>query len=280
MLKQRILMVSVVLLVSSLAMTVHSAEVKKINPDEIRDVRKALPTKTQPSTQQIERLKPDLTITDMSITPATPKKGQSAIFTAKVLNKGAASAPWHQAAIRVGGDPNSPPISVHVLAPNASQQISRQVTINQAGKFRVTFIADPSGSVTEINETNNSKYLDFTVKDILPDLTVVNPRVEPAQPTVKDQIRLTATLNNIGDIPAGAFKTGVRIGGESQPKSAGSVGHLDVTTPQSQQYVVSRLWNTTRPGKYVVEFYVDVDDDVKEHNEQNNKISFVITVGP
>ena len=122
--------------------------------------------------------------------------------------------------------------------------------------------------------------MSFTVKDILPDLTVVNPRVIPANPTINDQIRVTATLNNIGDIPAGSFKTGVRFGGESQPQLAGSVGHLEVTTPQSQQYVVSRLLNISRPGKYVVEFYVDVDDDVKELNEQNNKISFVITVGP
>lgn len=152
--------------------------------------------------------------------------------------------------------------------------------MTRPGRFRVTFIADANGNVAESNENNNSKYIDFTVKDILPDLTVVNPRVIPAHPTVNDQIRLTATLNNIGDIPAGSFKTGVRIGGESQPKVAGSVGHLDVTTPQSQQYVVSRLWNTSRPGKYVVEFYVDVNDDVKEHNEQNNSIKFVITVGP
>ena len=58
------------------------------------------------------------------------------------------------------------------------------------------------------------------------------------------------------------------------------MGHLDVTTPQSQQYVVARLWNTARPGKYVVEFFADTQADVQEHNENNNTIKFVITVGP
>jgi subtilase family serine protease len=44
--------------------------------------------------------------------------------------------------------------------------------------------------------------------------------------------------------------------------------------------VVSRLWNTSRPGKYVVEFFVDVNDDVKDHNAHNNAIKMSITVGP
>jgi hypothetical protein len=68
-----------------------------------------------------------------------------------------------------------------------------------------------------------------------PDLTITAMQLYPANPIVNVQIRVTATLKNIGDIPAGSFKIGVRIGGESQPRIMGSVGHLDVTTPQSQQ---------------------------------------------
>ena len=64
-----------------------------------------------------------------------------------------------------------------------------------------------------------------------PDLTITAMQLYPANPIVNDQIPVTATLKNIGDIPAGSFKIGVRIGGESQPRIMGSVGHLDVTTP-------------------------------------------------
>jgi len=87
-------------------------------------------------------------------------------------------------------------------------------------------------------------------------------------------------LNSIGDIPSGAFRTGVRIGGESQPRDAGFTGHLDVTSPQSQQYVLARLWHTTRPAKYALECFVEPENDVSEHSEQNNTTQFVITVGP
>jgi subtilase family serine protease len=181
----------------------------------------------------------------------------------------------------VGGESSPQLFPVPALAPNAVHTITRYQHMAQPGNFRVAFIVDVNGAVAESNENNNEKFTDFRVKDILPDLTLINPRVEPANPTVNDQIRVTATLNNIGDIPAGgSFKIGVRIGGESQPRIMGTVGHLDVTTPQSQQYVVSRLWNTSRPGKYVVEFFVDVNDDVKEHNEHNNSIKMSITVGP
>jgi subtilase family serine protease len=280
MLKRHILTVLAALLVSSSAMTVHSAEVKKIKPGDIRQMPQVTRTPQKIDTGNIQRLKSDLSITAMQVYPANPKKGDTVRFTAKVINMGLAASTASQAGIRVGGETNAQLFPVPVLAPNAVHTITRYQSMTQPGRFRVTFIADANGNLAESNENNNAKYKDFTVKDILPDLTVVIPRVIPSHPTVNDQIRLTATLNNIGDIPAGSFKTGVRIGGESQPKLAGSVGHLDVTTPQSQQYVVSRLWNTSRPGKYVVEFFVDVNDDVKEHNEQNNSIKFVITVGP
>lgn len=280
MLKRRILMVLLILWISSLAMTVHSADVKKIKPGDIRQVPQVTKTPTKIDTGNIQRPKSDLSITAMQIFPANPKKGDTVRFTARVINMGLAASTATQAGIRVGGESNPQLFPVPALAPNAIHTITRHQMMTTPGHFRVTFIADANGNVAESNENNNSKYKNFTVKDILPDLTVVNPRVIPANPTVNDQIRLTATLKNVGDIPAGSFKTGVRIGGESQPKLAGSVDRLEVTTPQSQQYVVSRLWNTSRPGKYVVEFYVDVDDDVKELNEHNNKISFVITVGP
>jgi len=280
MLKRLILNVSVAVFAVGLAMPAHSAEVRKLNPTELQKAPKAVPTPQQIDTGHIARPKPDLQIMAMQIYPANPKKGDTVRFTAQVVNKGLASSPASQGGIRVGGESTPQTYPVPVLAPNAAYTLTRYQLMSTAGNFRVTFIADANGSVAESKENNNSQFKDFRVKDILPDLTVVNPRVTPVNPTVNDQIRLTATLKNIGDIPSGAFRTGVRIGGESQPKDAGSVGHLDVTTPQSQQYVVSRLWHTTRPGKYVVEFFVDTQDDVKEHNEQNNSIKFTITVGP
>jgi len=278
--KRLIYMVSVGMLVSSLAMPAHSAEVKRIKPGDIRQVPQVVQTPRKIDTGNIQRPKPDLTITAMQLYPANPKKGDTVRFTAKVINMGLAASAASQGGIRVGGESSPQLFPVPALAPNAVHTITRYQHMAQPGNFRVAFIADANGAVAESNEKNNEKFTDFRVKDILPDLTLINPRVEPANPTVKDQISVTATINNIGDIPAGSFKTGVRIGGESRPKPAASVGHLDVTPPQSQQYVVSRLWNTSRPGKYVVEFFVDVNDDVKEHNEHNNSIKMTITVGP
>ena len=273
-----ILLISMSLMLSGWFSASFAAESRAIKADEIRNVRKAPQTKTQINKQHIETLKPDLTIIDMSITPANPKKGQTAIFTAKVFNKGLVDSPWHQAAIRVGGDTYSPPISVHVLAPNASKQIARQVTINRPGRFRVTFIADASGGVTESNENNNSKYLDFMVEDMLPDLTLVDPEFSPANPKVGDTVLVEATAKNIGDISAGSYHNGIRVGGQSQPTVIGSCGHLHVGgTPQ---HIIGRQWCPTQPGTYIVRLYIDVNDEVEEHKENNNMVSFTITVSP
>jgi subtilase family serine protease len=265
-----------VLMLSGGLPTAFAAESRAIKADEIRNVRKAPPTKTQINTQPIETFKPDLTITDMSITPATPKKGQTVIFTANVLNKGVVNSPWHQATIRVGGDLNSPPLSIQVLAPNSSAQIIRQMTINKPGRYRVTFIADIGGSVAEMNENNNSQYLEFTVEDRLPDLIIKDPKFSPANPKVGDTIQMEATTQNIGDITAGYHHLGVRVGGASAPTVFGSVGHMDVGPPQG----FYRQWHPTQPGTYVVRLYIDVNDEVEEHLENNNMVSMTITVAP
>ena len=235
--KRLIYMVSVGMLVSSLAMTAHSADVKKIKPGDLRQAPKVVQTPEKIDTGNIQRPKPDLTITAMQLYPANPKKGDTVRFTAKVINMGLAASAASQGGIRVGGESSPQLFPVPALAPNAVHTITRYQHMAQPGNFRVAFIADANGAVAESNENNNEKFTDFRVKDILPDLTLINPRVEPANPTVKDQISVTATLNNIGDIPAGSFKIGVRIGGESQPRIMGSVGHLDVTTPKA-----SSMW--------------------------------------
>lgn len=264
------------LMVSSWLPTSFAAENRPIKADEIRKVRKAPQTKTHIDTKNIETFKSDLTITDMSITPANPKKGQKVTFTAKVLNKGVVDSPWHQASIRVGGETSSPPISVQVLSPNASKQITRQLTINRPGRFRVTFIADASGGVTESNENNNSKYMDFVVEDMLPDLTLVDPEFSPANPKVGDTVLVKATSKNIGDTTAGSHHNGIRIGGQSQATLIGSRDYLYVGTPG----LVARQWYPTQPGTYIVRLYIDVNDEVEEHQENNNMVSFTITVAP
>jgi len=282
MLRQFIVIITLVLLISGWVPMTFAAETRRIKRDEIQNDRKTPITRAQPQidTHQIKQPKPNLTIIDMEITPPNPQKGQTILFTAKVLNKGLVGAPWHQAAIRVGGETHPPPISVHALAPSATKEIKRQLTINRPGIYRVTFIGDMGESVPEMNENDNTNYLDFRVRDRLPDLTLVDPGFSPAKPRVGDAVRVEATAKNIGDVTAYAFHTGIRAGGQTHPSIIGSIGHMDVTTPQGQKYVVARQWYPTKPGTYIVRLYIDVNDAVKEHRESNNVVRFRITVAP
>lgn len=152
--------------------------------------------------------------------------------------------------------------------------------INHPGNFVVAFIADASKGVTESNENNNTKYLNFKVVELLPDLTLVDPVITPANPKAGDAVKVTATLKNIGDVVAGFHHAGIRIGGQSQPDIIGSYGHVDVWTPQGQKYSVSRMWYTSKPGTYIVRLYTDVNNEVKEKLENNNIVSLTINVAP
>ena len=90
--KRLIYMVSVGMLVSSLTVTAHSADVRKIKPGDLRQAPKVVQTPQKIDTGNIQRPKPDLTITAMQLYPANPKKGDTVRFTAKVINMGLATS--------------------------------------------------------------------------------------------------------------------------------------------------------------------------------------------
>jgi subtilase family serine protease len=153
------------MLVSSLAMTAHSADVRKIKPGDLRQAPNDVQTPEKIDTGHIQRPKADLTITAMPLYPANPKKGGTVRFTAKVINMRLAGSAASQGGIRVGGESSPQLFPVPALAPNAVHTITRYQHMAQLGNCRVAFIADANGDMAESNENNNEKSTDFSVKE-------------------------------------------------------------------------------------------------------------------
>ena len=223
------------------------------------------------------RLAPDLTITMMKITPAAPTTEDTIRFSAYVTNIGAATAPASKAGIRVGGETHPMLWNKPAITPQSSNAIVRLKRIERPGRYRVTFIADASDAVAESNENNNKKYLEFTVRERLPDITLKDAEIIPTNPTTSDMIHFTARVINIGEVESGPLTCGVRVGGESQPH-LGYYGRIPVDSPQAQKFAVARVLRITRPGNYAVTFVVDAKNQVKESNETNNQITLHFTV--
>ena len=100
---------SVAVFAAGLALPVHSAEVRKLNPADLQKVPKAVQTPQQVDTGHIARPKPDLQITAIQVYPANPKKGDTVRFTAQVVNKGLApSAASRAASAWAGSRPPRP----------------------------------------------------------------------------------------------------------------------------------------------------------------------------
>ncbi|MEN8140677.1 MAG: CARDB domain-containing protein [Thermodesulfobacteriota bacterium] len=106
-----------------------------------------------------------------------------------------------------------------------------------------------------------------------PDLTVKKMKIEPANPTNQDNIRFSASVHNMGMATAGASKAGIKIGGETFPVKF----NQGPITMQSSTAVI-RL-KKLPVGKYSVKFIADIDNQVRESNENNNEASLNFAVG-
>jgi subtilase family serine protease len=221
--------------------------------------------------------KPDLTIKNIKIEPAEPVTGDTTTFTAQVWNIGTVTAASFKSSIKIGGETTPMIIGPMGVAPNIFGFITRQLKMDRPGTYKVTFSADVEKVVNESNESNNEGSLAFTIRPRKPDLTLKDPKIEPANPTTKDNIRFIASLVNIGLAPAPPSKNGIRVGGETKPK-LGSYGIIPVDSPTTTKYVVARVMKITKPGNYIVTFIADANNDVDELNEGNNQIQLQFTV--
>jgi hypothetical protein len=223
------------------------------------------------------RLKPDLTIKMMKITPANPTTADTIRFSAFVHNKGAATAPASKAGIRIGGETypmvwNKPPITSQ-----SSNAIVRLNQIERAGTYRVMFIADVNDDVDEIKENNNQDFLEFTVTEPpLPDLVVSD-----ITPDSNCFLRVTLT-NNGGPIPASVNLNMIRINFTKNgvPYGFNNVNLIDPNCNLCQpngSVTFTQGTNTGSTGPWVLnkQAVVEVDalNQVTEQNENNNEMT-------
>ncbi|MFZ5875273.1 MAG: CARDB domain-containing protein, partial [Nitrospirota bacterium] len=143
---------------------------------------------------------PDLSITQVSVSSATPLEGQSITVTAWVSNRGA-DVGGADVALYLG-DPATGGVSLGsqtiptILAHGQSTTVTWIVeTLGRSGSHELVALADPGGAIPEIEETNNHGRVNITV---LPSgLAAVVGTAQSAY-SANEAVAVSVTLYNSG----------------------------------------------------------------------------------
>ncbi|MFJ5113678.1 CARDB domain-containing protein [Streptomyces sp. NPDC088551] len=219
---------------------------------------------------------PDLTVSALSWTPASPVESDTTRVNATVRNVGPAAAAATTVNVSLGGVvAGSAPVSA--LAAGASATVPVDIGKRAAGSYRVTALVDPTDTIVEQDNANNS----FTAATDLvvgqspgPDLQVLGIESSPANPAVGAPVSFTVAVKNRGTTASGATTvTRVVVGGTT----------LNTNTPSiaagaTANVSVNGTWTATNGGATIVAT-ADATNVVTETNETNNAFSRSIVVG-
>lgn len=99
-----------------------------------------------------------------------------------------------------------------------------------------------------------------------PDLIIDSISHEPSEPTTQDEITFTVTVKNIGIRNAGESTLSLRVGGETHPETYS----VEPLSP-NESYEIQRTDVLNIAQYYQITAEADIDDDVEERDENNNR---------
>ncbi|MFI6297172.1 CARDB domain-containing protein [Nonomuraea sp. NPDC050790] len=212
---------------------------------------------------------PDLTVTELSWSPAAPTETQAITLSATVRNAGNAAAPADNLSFSLGGT-----VAVPALAAGASTTVTQNIGTRGQGAYQVSATADPDNTLAERNEGNNSASATLTVGQAPgPDLQVTGITHSPANPAVGAPVSFTVAVNNRGTSAAAASVTRVSVGGAVLNGNAGTIA-----AGATVNVAINGTWTATSGGATILAT-ADATGTVTETNEGNNTRTQSIVVG-
>jgi hypothetical protein len=219
---------------------------------------------------------PDLTVTDLAHDPTTPTEADPVTVRATVRNAGTASAPATTVNVSLEGTvAGSAPVGP--LAAGASTTVAVAVGKRPVGSYTVSAVVDPTGTVVETDDTNNSRTAAtklVVAQSPGPDLRVTAIATSPAAPAVGAPVSFTVTVHNRGTtgVPAGTV-TRLAVGGTTLNGATGAVA-----AGASVTVAIPGTWTATDGGATLTAT-ADATGTVAETDENNNVFARSLVVG-
>ncbi|ASQ93109.1 CARDB domain-containing protein [Streptomyces sp. 11-1-2] len=219
---------------------------------------------------------PDLTVTDLSWSPESPSETDAVTVEATVRNAGTVAAPATTVNVSLEGTVAGSG-AVDALAPGASLKVPVKVGKRAMGSYTVSAVVDPTDTVPELDNTNNSR--NAASKLVVgqapgPDLEVTGITTNPASPAVGAKVTFTVAVHNRGTsaVPAGSV-TRLTVGETTLNGTAGTVPAGGTAT-----VAISGDWTATNGGATLTAT-ADATGTVAETNEDNNTLARSLVVG-
>lgn len=143
---------------------------------------------------------PDLEVTKLTTSPASPVESDEITVSATVRNGGAAASPGGKVALRLGGSKVAT-ASVGALQAGAQSTVSASIGARDAGSYELSAVADEPGEIIEQNETNNTytRPEPLVVKPVQSsDLVAASVTTSPSSPAAGDDVTFKVALRNQG----------------------------------------------------------------------------------
>ncbi|MFJ9078455.1 CARDB domain-containing protein [Streptomyces sp. NPDC102278] len=219
---------------------------------------------------------PDLTLTDLSWSPADPSESDAVTVGVTVRNAGTVTSGATTVNVNLEGAlAGSAPVGA--LAAGASTTVPVAVGKRPMGSHTVSAVVDPDDTVPEQDNTNNSRTA--AAKLVVgqapgPDLEALSITTNPADPAVGAQVSFTVTVRNRGT-------TGVNAG--TVTRLVAGTTTLNGPTPAiaagaSVNVPINGTW-TAVGGGATLTATADGTGLLAETNETNNSFSRAVVVG-
>ncbi|MDR6979129.1 putative repeat protein (TIGR01451 family) [Streptomyces sp. 3330] len=144
---------------------------------------------------------PDLEVTSLAASPASPVESDTVTLSATVRNRGEAAAPASGLALRLNGTEVAT-AAVGALAPGGQTTVSASIGAREAGTYQLSAVADDGGTVIEQNETNNTYTAPtaLTVRPVSSSDLVPVVATSPSGPAAGDTVTFRVAVRNQGTV--------------------------------------------------------------------------------
>ncbi|MEV6997624.1 discoidin domain-containing protein [Streptomyces sp. NPDC093982] len=219
---------------------------------------------------------PDLTVTDLTWTPAAPSESDAITVNATVRNGGSAAGAATTLNVSLGGTVAGSG-SVRALGVGETATVPVTVGKRAMGSYTVSAVVDPNDTMAELDNSNNSRTADAKLvvgQAPGPDLEVTDIVSSPANPAVGSNVTFNVKVHNRGTIVVGAGSvTRLTVGGTTLNGTAPAISAGDTAT-----VAIGGSWTATNGGATLTAT-ADATGVVTETNENNNVFARSIVVG-
>jgi hypothetical protein len=219
---------------------------------------------------------PDLTVTDLTWTPAAPSESDAITVNATVRNGGSAAGAATTLNVSLGGTVAGSG-SVRALGVGETATVPVTVGKRAMGSYTVSAVVDPNDTMAELDNSNNSRTADAKLvvgQAPGPDLEVTDIVSSPANPAVGSNVTFNVKVHNRGTSAVGAGSvTRLTVGGTTLNGTAPAISAGDTAT-----VAIGGSWTATNGGATLTTT-ADATGVVTETNENNNVFARSIVVG-